>query len=308
MRHVHTKPCDLLVEPEAFGTDAARWRPTPGASADVVAGAWLQHETALVTLAALGKGADGVIAAATGENRSTAHRKLHGRTTAALADLAAWAMLAGNSVLATVPSEPRDTLPPAHRGRDPGWEPGTGRLPLLAVSEVSWAEVVGSVARSLAERWHWVHRLMDPPALRYLLSIALVDNGLDPTTMYTQDEGFINGGTLLVGTAPVMVVDAFVSRHSTSAAEARSTVSAFLASVHRLAAATSAARFLAVLGDPIGDASLAAPCRVGAATAEASGAENPDPDYWETELTPVESLPVGDQHLWVVAVGKLDRP
>ncbi len=163
------RPCDLLVEPEAFGTDAARWRPSPDASAEIVAGAWLQHEAARATLTALGKGTDSVVAAATGESRSNAHRKLHGRTTATLADIAAWAMLAGNSVLAAVPSEPRDTLPPDYRGRDAGWRPATGRLPLLAVSELSWSEVVASVVRSLTERGQWIHRLMDPPTLRYLV-------------------------------------------------------------------------------------------------------------------------------------------
>lgn len=305
---MHRRPCDLLVDPEAFATDPARWRSTPGSSAEIVAGAWLQHEAARATLTALGKGADGMIAAATGENRSTAHRKLHGRTTATFSDLAAWAMLAGNAVLATVPAEPRNTLPPAYRGRDPGWQPGTHRLPLLEISGLAWGDVVVSVARSLTDRWRWVHRLVDPPTLRYLLSIALVDEGLDPTTIYTQDNGPIGSGTLLVGTAPVMIIDAMVSRHSASAAEARSTVSAFLAAVHRLAAATSAARYLVVLGDPIGGTDLTAQSRVGAATSDASGAENADPDYWETELTPVGTGRVGDQQLWVVAVGKLGRP
>ncbi len=127
-------------------------------------------------------------------------------------------------------------------------------------------------------------------------------------SIYTQDEGPIGSGTLLVGTAPVMVVEAMVSRRSASAAEGRATVSAFLAGVHRLAAAASAARFLVVLGEPVGDTNLATGSRVGAATAAASGAEDPDTEYWEVELSPVESRRFDDQHLWVVAIGKLDRP
>lgn len=306
MHRLHMRPCDHLVDPKAFATDAATWRPTPGASAEIVAGAWLQHEVARATLTALGKGADGVIAAATGEDRSTAHRKLHGRTTATFADIGAWAMLAGNSVLAAIPSEPRDTLPPAYRGRDAAWRPATGRLPLLAVSQLSWSNVVASVARSLADRGQWIHRLVDSAALRYLVSIGLIDSGLDPDSIYTHDEGLV-GSTLLVGTAPVMVVETMVSRRSASAAEARATVSAFLASVHRLAAATSTARFVVVLGDPIADIDLTEGTGVGAPTAARSGADDPDTEYWEAELNPVDSLPVGEQHLWVVAVSKLDR-
>lgn len=288
-----------------FGTDDAVFVAPAGIRADALAAAYVQHVASRAVRSVLGSRAPRVVADAIGEDRTTSLRKLHGQLPARLDDLAAWALLAGSSVLGAVTSDPRSLLPPEVRHLDDRWAPGQGRLPAVSYSGLPWRSVADDIAGAI-ER-DAVDGLLSRGALVYLAAAALRRAGVASGGLFADEPDTPLGPIALsVGSRPEAVVEVVALRGGSSAAERRAAVAALLAAVARASIADAGVRHVVVSGGvSVGRRELTALESVGSSDAEAAGANDPLGSWWEVPVAVVAEAGVGPETVSIVEVGKI---
>jgi hypothetical protein len=311
-------PRDFFVDPDLFGETGATLRSDLRSDVPIaaVAAAWLQHRAALRFQDLFGGRSLATVAGALPESRANLGRKLNGTAEAGVDDLLAWAMLAGDEVLAELPATAYESIPPGLLTQTDGWRAGEWRLPVFGAVDPLALDWIGPANEITDKVAHEVRRgraaLLDTWVLRHWMAVALATHGVAVDDIrYDEPSTRFGAVALSVGVAPAMVVEPIILNDARRPLdEERAALRGAVQACMRVGAVDTDRRLAVVVHGERSIRDLVGvdpqwPVHVGTATLERLNVDQEQPELLEVAVSPEVQLEAEGVRVAVWSVGKL---